>query len=347
MSVLPDPVIDDPGVRLFVGDAVALLPLLDAASADSVVTDPPYGLEFAGQAWDGAAGFRDSLAGVDTAGMSDGEVFETWCAAWAAGALRVLKPGGHLVAFGGARMWHRMARGVEAAGFELRDQIAWLYSSGMPKSLDLSAAADKHLGAERPDRMVVRSQREGVLGRTSTVVSPGQPVTVEAKRLVGWGTGLKPGFEPILIARKPPEGSLVANAVKHGTGGLNIDAARFGASRWPVNVALDAGQAELLDGAVGDGASKRFPVFHLESKPSRLERPRAFGGAHATVKPVSLMRWLTRLVTPPGGLVVEPFAGSGTTIEAALSDGFKVVAVEKDEEFVALVRSRLDRAGLG
>jgi len=342
------PAVDADRAQVFLGDTVAVLPLLPAASVDSVVTDPPYGLGFADQEWDGAKGFRESLTDMDTSGMSDGEVFQAWCAAWAAGALHVLRPGGHLAAFGGTRTWHRLVAGVEAAGFEVRDQIAWLYATGMPKSMDISRAIDAHLGAVREDRIVERSETGGVLGRTSRVVAQGEPVTPEAKAMAGWGTGLKPGFEPILIARKPVEGSIVNNVLVHGTGGLDIDAARFGDGRWPVNVALEGSVADRIDSQSGftpGKVSERFPVFHYDGKAPQSERPKAFGVAHATVKPLSLMRWLVHLVTPRRGVVLEPFAGSGSTIEAALLDGFRVIAVEKDESFLPLIRARLDRCG--
>ena len=148
------PAIQTDTVTVYLGDTVAVLPMLDTSSVDSIITDPSYGLQFCDQTWDGAKGFRESLTGVDTSGMSDAEVFETRCHAWALSALHVLKLGGHLAAFGGTRTWHRMVRGVESAGFEIRDQIAWLYSTGMPKSMDLSRVIDQHLGAVRVDRVV-------------------------------------------------------------------------------------------------------------------------------------------------------------------------------------------------
>jgi site-specific DNA-methyltransferase (adenine-specific) len=175
------------------------------------------------------------------------------------------------------------------------------------------------------------------------VVAKGEPVTAEAKRVEGWGTGLKPGFEPILIARKPLDGTVAANTLMYGTGGLNIGAGRFGGGRWPVNVALDGRQAGLLDVLAGERVSARFPVFHHESKAPGAERPRTFGVSHATVKPLGLMRWLAGMLCPPGGLVVEPFAGSGTTVEACLAEGFRVVAVEKDAAYLPLIRARVDR----
>ncbi|MDR2454015.1 MAG: site-specific DNA-methyltransferase [Bifidobacteriaceae bacterium] len=342
-GVLPAPVVDCDAAVVYVGDAVVLLSLLGEGWADAVVTDPPYGLGFSGEPWDGRAGFARSLPGLDVAGLSDGDVFQAWCQAWAAGALACLRPGGHLVAFGGTRTWHRLAAGVEAAGFEVRDQIAWLYSSGVPKSLDLSNAADKRLGAVRPDREVVVSERDTVLGVTRRVVARGVPVTLEAGRLEGWGTGLKPAFEPILVARKPCEGGVVGNVLEHGVGGLNIGRSRTAGGRWPANAALDGVQAARLDALAGAGVSARFPVFHHASKASPSERPRAFGVSHATVKPLSLMRWLVGLVAPAGGVVLEPFAGSGATVEAAVLEGMRVVAVEKDPSFAPLVRARLDR----
>jgi site-specific DNA-methyltransferase (adenine-specific) len=249
-------------------------------------------LEFAGHGWDARAGFAASLPGLDLSGLSDGEVFEAWCAAWAAGALGCLRPGGHLVAFGGARTWHRLVAGVEGAGFEVRDQIAWLYSSGVPKSLDLSNAADRALVVERADREVVVSERDTVLGATRRVVSRGEPVTDEARRWEGWGTGLKPAFEPILVARKPCDGGVVANVLARGTGGLNIARSRTAGGRWPANAALDSAQAARLDALAGSGVAERFPVFHYSAKASQRERPRVSGVSHAAVKPVSLMRWL-------------------------------------------------------
>gem|GEM_PF-1702541 len=348
MSESQPHVINSTGVTIYVGDSVAVLPMLDACSVDSVVTDPPYGLAFCGQDWDGAAGFRKSLADVGTSGMCDEDVFEAWSTAWARGAWQVLKPGGHMAVFGGTRMWVWMARGIRSAGFQLRDTIAWLYSTGMPKSLDLSHAVDQHLGLARPDRVVELSDSDTLLGRTSKVLAKGQPVSDDARRLEGVGTAYKPGFEPILIFRKPVEESIVANVLKYGTGGLNIGAGRSESGRWPVNVALDDRIGRELDVATGtrglpDPTSGKFQVFRFENKPGVLERPKAFGTVHTTVKPLALMRWLVSVLTPAGGTVLEPFAGSGTTIEAALLDGFKVVAIEKDESYVPLIRQRIER----
>lgn len=342
--------IDRDGAVVLGGDSVEVLPRLAAGIADALVTDPPYGLGFNGHAWDGATGFAASLPDVDVSAMTPPEVFEAWCAAWARGALRAMKPGAHLAAFGGTRTWHRMVRGIEDAGFEVRDQVAWLYSSGMPKSMDLSHALDKRNGLLRPDRVVQESEREGVLGATHRVVQPGVAISDDAKQWEGWGTGLRPSFEPIIIARKPIPGTVVDSVLAHGTGALHIDAARFGDDRWPANVALDAAQAESLDLLTGSWrgvpASSRFPIFRYEQKAHGAERPRAYGVSHSTVKPLSLMRWLVRLLTPHGGLVLEPFAGSGATVEAALEEGMQVVAIEKDTSFIPLIASRIDQVAI-
>lgn len=342
--------LDRDGAVILGGDSVAVLPRLAAGVADALVTDPPYGLDFNGHTWDGAEGFAESLTDVDVSAMTAPEVFEAWCAAWARGALHVLKPGAHLAAFGGTRTWHRMVRGIENAGFEVRDQIAWLYSSGMPKSMDVAYALDKRNGVLRPDRVVQESDGDGILGATRRVMQQGAPVSEDAKQWAGWGTGLRPSFEPIIIARKPISGTVVDSVLTHGTGALHIDAARFGDGRWPANVALDAAQAETLDlltGSWRDGpASARFPIFRYEHKAPGSERPRAFGVSHSTVKPLPLMRWLVRLLTPRDGLVLEPFAGSGTTVEAALEEEMRVVAIEKDASFVPLIASRIDRVAI-
>ncbi|MGO1263741.1 DNA-methyltransferase [Microbacterium sp.] len=348
LTELPEPVFTDDRATLYLGDAVELLPLLPEASIDALVTDPPYGLSFNGQAWDDASGFRESLPHIDTSAMSAPEVFETWCTAWAAGALHALKPGAHVAAFGGARTWHRMVRGIENAGFEIRDQIAWLHTTGMPKSMDLSHAIDKHHGMQRTDRIVQTTDHDGVLGATRTVLSKGAPVTEDAQQWEGWGTALRPAFEPIIIARKPPEGNLVRNVLEHGVGGINIDDGRFADGRWPTNVAFDPGQADALDVLTGtwqgESLSRKFPIFRFDRKPNAAERPRAFGVSHTTVKPLALMRWLVTLVTPRGGIVLEPFAGSGTTAEAAVEAGFQVVAMEKNAEYAPLLHSRMDRS---
>lgn len=350
ITELPAPVISEARATVYLGDAVDLLPLLPESSIDALVTDPPYGLSFNGHSWDDASGFRECLPHLDTSAMSAPEVFEEWCTAWAAGALHALKPGAYVAAFGGARTWHRMVRGLENAGFEIRDQIAWLHTTGMPKSMDLAHAIDKHHGAHRSNRIVQTTDHDGVLGATRTVLSKGTPVTDDAQRWDGWGTALRPAFEPIIIARKPLEGTVVRNVLEHGVGGINIDGARFADDRWPTNVAFDQWQAEALDMLTGtwqgESLSRKFPIFRFDHKPGAAERPRAFGVSHSTVKPLGLMRWLITLITPPQGVVLEPFAGSGTTLEAGMNAGYKVIGMERESAYTPLIKTRLDRGRL-
>jgi len=215
-------------MTLLIGDCIEQMKTLEADSVDAIVTDPPYGLEFMGKEWDG---FGTPLG------------FQTWSEQWAREALRVLKPGGHLLAFGGTRMYHRLAAGIEDAGFEIRDTLMWLYGSGFPKSLDVSKAIDKAAGAKRE---VIGSR--ALTGNGKTMKSgfhqpdgsgAGEtakaelhyfttPSTEAAKKWQGWGTALKPAVEPIVLARKPLIGTVAANVLTHGTGALNIDASRIG-----------------------------------------------------------------------------------------------------------------------
>ena len=378
----------------------------------------------------------------DRSPADDMRAFQEWCTAWTTECLRVLKPGGHLLAFGGTRTWHRLACAVEDAGFEVRDSIAWLYGSGFPKSLDVSKAIDKAAGAQRE---VTGQSWAGKTGRTALGQGSGwnvtanpeshditAPATPDAERWQGWGTALKPAFEPIVVARKPLSGTVAANVLRHGTGALNIDlcrvtadgprpapatsqgereATRIGessadrrytdkggtnfaplpgvrggnpAGRWPTNVVLDDSQAEVLDEQSGrpgfsgggtkgaglraeyvggerrdtdlpattygdtGGASRFFPTFRYQAKAPKRERPvieREDGTrtAHPTVKPLELMRWLVRLVTPPGGIVLDPFAGSGTTVEAGMLEGFEVWAIEREADYLPLIQVRIDR----
>lgn len=411
-------------VTLHHGDCIEILKTLPDASVDAVVTDPPYGLGFMGQKWDTYAnesgrapsakasfdhvgGNHNPTSSADAARTRRVESarFGEWCELWTVECLRVLKPGGHMIAFGGSRTWHRLAAAVEDAGFEIRDSVAWLYGSGFPKSLDVSKAIDKAAGAERevlatiPDRWAGKGD---VLQRATQApaesVNITAPATPDAERWQGWGTALKPAFEPIVVGRKPLGGSTVAaNVLAHGTGALNIDGCRVGTGdslarpyggdnqvygtysmergtvtgegitgRWPANVVLDESQAAELDrqsgtlrsgsraagtyglmGYMGDegGASRFFPTFRYEAKAPTSERPREDDVAHPTVKPVDLMRWLVRLVTPPGGVVLEPFAGSGTTLEAAVLEGFACIGIEREASYLPLIRQRLGLSG--
>jgi DNA modification methylase len=259
------------------GNNLDILPTLADNSIDSIVTDPPYELGFMGKKWD-SSGIAYSV--------------ELWQQ-----CLRVLKPGGHLLSFGGTRTYHRVAVAIEDAGFELRDSIAWLYGSGFPKSLDVSKAIDKAAGAERE---VLSEKPAFGIGQNSESFGGhaegamyrelGDPATPEAKQWQGWGTALKPAFEPVIVARKPIEGTVANNVLKWGTGGLNIDGSRIGTTdnlnggayaaegkerndgwgmqrgeageyqqpsgRWPANIILDPYTAELLDEQSGTTVSK-------------------------------------------------------------------------------------------
>jgi site-specific DNA-methyltransferase (adenine-specific) len=364
------------------GDCREVLATLEPESIDSIVTDPPYGLEFMGKAWD---------HGIP------GEAF------WAA-ALRVLKPGGHLVAFGGTRTYHRLTCAIEDAGFEIRDCLMWLYGSGFPKSLDVSKAIDKAAGAER-EILGLHSNpatpRTGTFNASFGEATLTRPCTPAAKTWAGWGTALKPAWEPIILARKPIAGTVAANVLEHGTGGLDVDGCRIPAEkdtgwdgdgsrlhegglsrvggearpvsgRWPANVVLDEDAAEMLDaqsgtltngsraagvrkglgyhGAKGDGgppidrSTGSASRFFYTAKASGSERNAGLvdRNTHPTVKPLALMRWLCRLVTPPGGLVLDPFAGSGSTIVAALREGFSAIGIEKEAEYAELARVRIE-----
>jgi DNA modification methylase len=402
-------------------------------SVDAVVTDPPYGLSFMGKKWD-----------YDVPGV------EVW-----AECLRVLKPGGHLLAFAGTRTQHRMAVRIEDAGFEIRDMIAWVYGSGFPKSLDVSKAIDKmdaaqeqqtrryrftewvrstgitskqideatqtnmgghyttaasqpaimtrehleacrHLLGEIPEwvereadirsvesknfaeREVVgeRRQRANNASRSNAPMNASigevefitNPATPEAKQWQGWGTALKPALEPITVARKPLIGTVAENVLQHGTGAINVDGCRVGTEppaprnapkkiirggkfhasadsgqemshynptqgRWPANFIHD-GSEEVTDLL---GSAARFFYCAKASKRDRDE-----GNHHPTVKPTDLMRYLCRLVTPPDGLVLDPFMGSGSTGKAAALEGFSFIGIEREAEYVAIAQARIN-----
>jgi DNA modification methylase len=406
----------DESVTLWHGDCLDVLTTLPDASVDAVCTDPPYALSFMSRDWDTHA---------------TPEQFQSWCEAWSRECLRVLKPGGHMLAFGGSRTWHRLASAVEDAGFEVRDSIAWLYGSGFPKSLDVSKAIDKAAGAEREvvgvrvltGRAAQSTEDKGGTYTTGAPSSAGMtkdvdvtaPATPDAERWQGWGTALKPAFEPIVVARKPLSGTVAATVLAHGTGALNIDACRVdgsvpsvprgafagsnnnmrmsgrngtmsepnAAGRWPTNVVLDDTQAAALDAQSGErpgrasqnvysttpkfvagvnlagsmaqqtgyvegyndsgGASRFFPTFRYEAKAPTAERPRDGDTAHPTVKPLDLMRWLVRLVTPPGGIVLDPFLGSGTTAEACIIEGFRCIGIEREPAYLPLAVARLSK----
>jgi DNA modification methylase len=399
-----------------------------------VVTDPPYELGFMGKAWD-----------------SSGIAYQVDL--WAE-VLRVLKPGGHLLAFGGTRTYHRMAVAIEDAGFEIRDSIHWVYGSGFPKSLDVSKAIDKVNGeggralkftewmrttgltARRLDELTgtnmgghyvtaksqpaiptaalwtvirphcgevpewvnelvarVEAERE-VVGQHADGSAPGgfgehrftfnsraitTAATDEARRWEGWGTALKPAHEPIVVARKPLIGTVAANVLQHGTGALNIDACRIGdpPGRWPANVIHDGSDkvtamfpkssggahpkkrndtpnvamsgrnyAREIPNRIEMGDSGSAARFFYAAKASRAERNAGLNTTnnHPTVKPIALMRYLLKLVTPPNGTTLDPFAGSGTTLIAAIHEGFHAIGIELTPEYHPIIQARIKHA---
>lgn len=403
-------------VDLLLGDCLTHLKSMPDDSVDSVVTDPPYGLSFMGKRWD-----------------YDVPSVEVW-----AECLRVLKPGGHLLAFAGTRTQHRMAVRIEDAGFEIRDMIAWVYGSGFPKSLDVSKAIDKEAGAEREVvGQIVRGDVEKAKSSGVTIAAAEAnknnsaifgygvenitiPAPDAARQWQGWGTALKPALEPITVARKPLCGTVAENVLTHGCGGLNVDGCRVGTEqrawkgmsakqpsvgtfrddswipqdientatgRWPANLIHD-GSEEVLDvfpNAPGQlaNASNTAPSnktgnvygkmnrqgepsqnsenngdvgFKMKPGARRLDKGSAArffycakaskkergGSKHPTVKPLVLMQYLVRLVTPPHGLILDPFMGTGTTGEAAVAEGFRFVGIEQQPDYYADAQRRLN-----
>ena len=374
------------------GDCLDVMAGMEADCVDTIITDPPYGLEFMGKGWDGC------VPGV---------------AYWRA-ALRVAKPGTILLAFGGTRTYHRLAVAIEDAGWEIRDCMMWLYGSGFPKSLDISKAIDKAAGAERE---ILGTSPHGACnkvhgGTFSDDAYEWQrhhpitaPATAAAELWNGWGTALKPAWEPIIVAMKPTDGTFANNALTRGVAGLNIDGGRIAAGhgdydhpgnsgvadrrhvygeyqhgnqmpphaqgRWPANVILDEEAGVMLDEQSGESAASyrqaqpdrayhngvfpkharvRGPRGHEDTggasrffycaKASAAERGE--GNTHATVKPLALMEYLCKLTkTPTGGIVFDPFAGSGSTLVAARNIGRSYIGAEIEDESCRIARARL------
>lgn len=363
------------------GDCLEVLQRYPDNHFDAVVTDPPYGLS---KEPDAAEVLSKWLAGEDYNHRGGGFMGKKWDSfvpgpsVWRE-VLRVLKPGGHALVFAGTRTYDLMVMSMRIAGFQIRDQLAWIYGSGFPKSLNVAAAIDKAAGKleHRGKAFVTAGQIEGkpYLPSPDTKVKAYVSVDTPGAAWNGWGTALKPAQEPIVLARKPLAGTVASNVLQYGTGGINVDAGRVGAGRWPANVLFDGAAAEMLDGQSDDsgGASRFFYV----TKASRKEReaglegfrkasageltsrkegskglnsPRAGAGrtskngrvnTHPTVKPIALMRYLVRLITPPGGLVLDPYVGSGTTGIAAKIEGFGFVGIELSEEYVRIANARI------
>jgi site-specific DNA-methyltransferase (adenine-specific) len=475
------PYYQDEAVTILNLDCREAMREMDAESVDAIVTDPPYGLGFMGVKWDTFAkekgrgpsakhafdhvgGNHNPVNSSDSARTKriENQRFQAWCEDWAAEALRVAKPGAHLLAFGGTRTFHRLACAIEDAGWEIRDTVMWVYGSGFPKSLDVSKAIDREAtvtaicqecsgSGKVPLQPIVSPEFQGYapckycagFGKVSVKVqrvdlgtspnwreskrdreSGGQmevrgenagrltaPATDAARQWEGWGTALKPAWEPIIVARKPIEGTVAANVMKYGTGAINVDGCRVhgGASdggsvsgatalgqgsgwnahenreteidrsmaqgRWPANLIHDgsdevvglfpqttngganisqtrkAGSAtNIMSGAglsmasnlayAGDSGSAAR--FFYTAKASRDDRSN--GNTHPTVKPTDLMRYLCRLVTPPGGIVLDPFMGSGSTGKAAMLEGFEFIGIEREASYHAIAEQRIGRA---
>lgn len=406
------------------GDCLDKLKELEDNSVDSIVTDPPYELGFMGKSWD-STGIANNV--------------EMWKE-----CLRVLKPGGHLLAFSGTRTYHRMAVAIEDAGFEVRDMIEWVYGSGFPKSLNIGKAVDKLQGNERevlppkvfPDGSKDRKTANHKFYADVESQENNFTNTKGTSEWEGWGTALKPAHEPICMARKPlAEKTVAENVLKYGTGGINIDESRVEGqwegstrtnspdtkqvygdyakittkqhpqSRFPANLlhdnseevrecfpesngrfgAVNTGNVKFSPADYGKGqkdtggikdsgnASRFFKSIIYQAKASKSERNRGCEGLeekecllgqnqapipkltkdgkenhtiknfnnHPTVKPIALMEYLIKMVTPKGGIVLDPFAGSGSTLVAAKQNGFQYVGIEMTEEYIKIIDARL------
>lgn len=356
-------------VSLHNGDCLQVLATLPDNSVDSIVTDPPYGIGMMNKKWDYAV---PSVA------------------VWRE-CLRVLKPGGHILAFAGTRTQHRMACNIEDAGFEIRDVVTYLYDTN-----EAARALVDSLDQAQLKLLDAAFGRDGMLG---WIYGSGMPKSHNLKGdWEGWGTTLKPALEPITMARKPFKGTVAANVRAHGPGALNIAGCRVGGEdgRWPANVCHDgsaavvalfpaqAGAAAPVHTRNGEkfrntfgtfkgnideqgstfhgdsGSAARFfycgkasrkdrhegmedpgPQFKHGTTLRQVENTATKGNTHPTVKPVELMRWLVRLITPPGGVVLDPFMGSGSTGKAALLEGFGFIGIEIDTGYYEIAERRV------
>lgn len=371
------------------GNCIEVLKTLPENSVDSIVTDPPYGLEFMGNDWDAPWKSSEVVKVTDKStngifhdkgfnhgirfsrGLVEMQEFQKWSTGWAKEIFRVIKPGGYILVFGGSRTYHRMACAIEEAEFEIRDQIMWVYGSGFPKSMNISLSMEKK--------------------------------GIDSSQWEGWGTALKPAHEPIVLARKPLDGTVIDNIAAWGVGGINIDGSRvpseaitinkleewsgFGQKiepdyksetntkgRWPANFIHDGsdevtelfpnskggaypakrGQAVATTFASGqeteggframgdDGSASRFfYCAKANTKDRNLGLDEKEKNTHPTVKPTELMRYLIRLVTPPKGVVLDPFMGSGSTGKAAVLDDFSFIGIEQNADYIEIAKKRI------
>lgn len=378
----------DGRVTLHLGDSLDILRTLAADSVDAVVCDPPYGLGVPPDPIEMLRSWLDT-GHLDVSGRGfmgrEWDAFVPQPALWRE-VFRVLKPGGHVLAFFGTRTYDLGSLAIRLAGFEIRDQIGWLYGSGFPKSHDVSKAIDKALGCEREKVRIPSSDLRNPPNLVGGVNSVGdrpwrkramekgfhEAASAEAAEWSGWGTALKPAWEPMVLARKPLVGTVAANVLVHGTGGINIDACRVGVDggsrtihgdretktvhafgdglgarggrierpsgmgRHPANILHD-GSPEVVDAFPADGAETAARFFY-SAKAASHDR---VGSRHPTVKPLDLMQWLVRLVTPKGGVVLDAFAGTGTTGEAAWREGMRAVLIEREARYAEDIRRRL------
>jgi len=410
--------------KIIQGDSLEIMKGIPDNSIDTIITDPPYGLEFMGKEWDSPKAMAGQIAhnedmrgafaygGTHTRGYAavDLCLYQEWTKQWAKEALRIAKPGATLLCFGGTRTWHRMACGLEDAGWVIKDTLLWLYGSGFPKSLNIAKSMEKFLKEGNASWNGTGNSSNGALGYSKLQYEQGYrskdysnahqnefKIQNEiAKKWEGWGTALKPAWEPIIMAMKPNEGSYTENALKWGVAGLNIDGGRIGTEqiqahyapkgtfaggepdrgsdtnyytnqgRFPANLLLNEEAAEMLDEQSGINASRFFYVVKAsrserdmgldEFEPQKVndgrqtpidnpfqrgETPRH--NIHPTVKPLKLMEYLCILTkTPTGGIVLDPFAGSGTTCMAAKKVGRDFIGIEKEPEYVKIAEARIN-----
>lgn len=384
------------------GNSLEELKKLDAGSVDSIVTDPPYGLSALSPAQISEVIAHWARGDLDYMPRGAGFMGKSWDAfvpppaLWVE-ALRVLKEGGHALVFAGSRTQDLMGLSLRLAGFEMRDVIQWIYGSGFPKSHNVSKAIDRGLGVEREivgvqkmtgtARKIKGSNAHGCAtagveqNYEQTNIEITKSLSGEGQRWEGWGTALKPAYEPCLLVRKPIKGTVAGNVLKQGTGALNIDGCRIGEEiikthgggtraiefrhaayegsehrgRWPSNVLFDEESAPLLGETARffycAKASKGEREAGLETlaesnrieinvnKPQNIKTPRK--NIHPTVKPIDLMRYLVRLITPKGGTVLDPFAGSGSTGCGCALEKAQFIGIERELQYVEIARARI------